>query len=31
LLLTTTGAKFGEPRIAPLVVFRIDGTGKSMQ
>ncbi|HEX3514457.1 MAG TPA: nitroreductase family deazaflavin-dependent oxidoreductase [Trebonia sp.] len=25
LLLTTTGAKSGEPRIAPLVVFRIDG------
>jgi len=25
LLLTTTGAKSGEPRVAPLVVFRIDG------
>ncbi len=25
LLLTTKGAKSGEPRIAPLVVFRIDG------
>ena len=25
LLLTTTGAKSGEPRIAPLVAFRIDG------
>lgn len=24
LLLTTTGAKSGEPRVAPLVVFRID-------
>ena len=25
LLLTTTGARSGEPRVAPLVVFRIDG------
>ncbi|WP_077088475.1 nitroreductase family deazaflavin-dependent oxidoreductase [Mycobacterium rhizamassiliense] len=25
LLLTTTGAKSGDPRVAPLVVFRIDG------
>ncbi|OBH43927.1 nitroreductase family deazaflavin-dependent oxidoreductase [Mycobacterium mantenii] len=25
LLLTTKGAKSGEPRVAPLVVFRIDG------
>jgi deazaflavin-dependent oxidoreductase (nitroreductase family) len=25
LLLTTTGAKSGEPRVAPLVAFRIDG------
>ncbi|HEU4362846.1 MAG TPA: nitroreductase family deazaflavin-dependent oxidoreductase [Mycobacterium sp.] len=25
LLLTTTGGKSGEPRVAPLVVFRIDG------
>jgi deazaflavin-dependent oxidoreductase (nitroreductase family) len=25
LLLTTNGAKSGEPRVAPLVVFRIDG------
>jgi deazaflavin-dependent oxidoreductase (nitroreductase family) len=25
LLLTTTGAKSGEPRVAPLVVFRVDG------
>ena len=25
LLLSTTGAKSGEPRVAPLVVFRIDG------
>jgi deazaflavin-dependent oxidoreductase (nitroreductase family) len=25
LLLTTTGAKSGKPRVAPLVVFRIDG------
>jgi deazaflavin-dependent oxidoreductase (nitroreductase family) len=25
LLLTTTGAKSGEPRISPLVAFRIDG------
>lgn len=25
LLLTTTGAKSGQPRIAPLVAFRIDG------
>ena len=25
LLLTTTGAKSGQPRVAPLVVFRIDG------
>jgi deazaflavin-dependent oxidoreductase (nitroreductase family) len=25
MLLTTTGAKSGEPRVAPLVVFRIDG------
>jgi deazaflavin-dependent oxidoreductase (nitroreductase family) len=25
LLLTTTGAKSGEPRVTPLVVFRIDG------
>ncbi|MBV9515956.1 MAG: nitroreductase family deazaflavin-dependent oxidoreductase [Mycobacteriaceae bacterium] len=25
VLLTTTGAKSGEPRVAPLVVFRIDG------
>jgi hypothetical protein len=25
LLLTTTGAKSGEPRVSPLVVFRIDG------
>jgi deazaflavin-dependent oxidoreductase (nitroreductase family) len=24
LLLTTTGAKSGEPRVAPLVVFRVD-------
>jgi deazaflavin-dependent oxidoreductase (nitroreductase family) len=25
LLLTTTGGKSGEPRVAPLVAFRIDG------
>ena len=25
LLLTTTGARSGEPRVAPLVVFRVDG------
>ena len=25
MLLTTTGAKPGEPRVAPLVAFRIDG------
>jgi deazaflavin-dependent oxidoreductase (nitroreductase family) len=25
LLLTTTGGKSGDPRVAPLVVFRIDG------
>jgi deazaflavin-dependent oxidoreductase (nitroreductase family) len=25
LLLTTTGAKSGEPRVAPLVAFRVDG------
>jgi deazaflavin-dependent oxidoreductase (nitroreductase family) len=25
LLLTTTGAKSGEPRVAPLVMFRVDG------
>ena len=25
LLLTTTGAKSGQPRVAPLVVFRVDG------
>ncbi|WP_319450336.1 MULTISPECIES: nitroreductase family deazaflavin-dependent oxidoreductase [unclassified Mycobacterium] len=25
LLLTTTGAKSGEPRVSPLVAFRIDG------
>jgi deazaflavin-dependent oxidoreductase (nitroreductase family) len=25
LLLTTTGAKSGEPRVSPLVVFRVDG------
>ncbi len=25
MLLTTKGAKSGEPRVAPLVVFRIDG------
>jgi len=25
LLLTTKGAKSGEPRVAPLVVFRVDG------
>jgi deazaflavin-dependent oxidoreductase (nitroreductase family) len=25
LLLTTTGAKSGQPRVAPLVAFRIDG------
>jgi len=25
LLLTTTGAKSGQPRVSPLVVFRVDG------
>ena len=25
LLLTTTGARSGEPRVAPLVVFRVEG------